>query len=160
MCHTFVSHTNRPFRDKNWATERKHAQWKTKEKKYKVFLQNDVKDKCASLLCHSSGPIPASYLFPPSPLYVSPAVISRNSQGCPTFFPLEHDWKLLEHKGLKPKASLRREAPIEGGWGGGNPLPQVGVRGFSPWKFLENCLKMVHSGVFLEQLLQSSKPKI
>ena len=37
-------------------------------------------------------------------------------QGCPNFFPLEHDLKLLEHRGLKAKASLRRR------WGfGGSP---------------------------------------
>ena len=61
-------------------------------------------------------------------------------QGCPTFFPLEHNWKLLEYQDMKPKASLRREAPKGGG---GHPLLQVGVRGVFPW-FLENCLKLVH----------------
>ena len=40
-------------------------------------------------------------------------------QGCPNYFPLGHDLKLLENQGLKPKASLRREAPKGGGWGRG-----------------------------------------
>ena len=69
-------------------------------------------------------------------------------QGCPTLFPLEHDWKVLEHQCLKPKVSLRREAPKGGGWGRGSPPPAGGGRGVSPVKFLENCLKMVHSGAF------------
>ena len=51
-------------------------------------------------------------------------------QGCPTFFPLEHNWKVLEHKGLKPKASPRREAPK--GWGRGSPPPADGGPGGLP----------------------------
>ena len=44
-------------------------------------------------------------------------------QGCPTIFPMEHVLKLLEHRGLKPKASLSREAPKGGGRGRGSPPP-------------------------------------
>ena len=60
------------------------------------------------------------------------------TQGCPNFFPLEYDLKLLEHQGLKPKASLRREAPKGGGWGRGSPPPTGGGPGGPPpgnfWK--------------------------
>ena len=50
----------------------------------------------------------------------------------------------FEAKGFHWCAKHRKE---EGG-GGSHPLPQVGVRRISPEKILENCLKMVHSGVF------------
>ena len=61
-------------------------------------------------------------------------------RGCSTLFPVEHDWKPLEHKGLKQKASLRREAPKGGGWGRGSPPPAWpppagGVRVVSPGNF-------------------------
>ena len=50
---------------------------------------------------------------------------------------------------MKPKASLRREAPKGGGWGRGSPPPAGGVRGASPGNFLRNCIKIVHSECIL-----------
>ena len=55
-------------------------------------------------------------------------------QGCQTIFPLEHGLKLLEHQGLKPKASQRREASKGGERSRGHPLPQLGL-GVSPRNF-------------------------
>ena len=51
-------------------------------------------------------------------------------------------WSRRLHWGAK-----RRKG--EGG-GGGHPLPLVGVRGVSPGKFWEICIKMVHSERILE----------
>ena len=63
----------------------------------------------------------------------------RSTQGCPTFFPLEHDWTLLEHKGLKPKASLRR--------GGVTPSRRWGPGGFPReifWKIASKWCILVY----------------
>ena len=83
------------------------------------------------------------------------------AQGVSNFFFL---WstieKLLEHKGLKPKASLRREVPKGGRVGEGSPPPAGGGPGGLPREIFE---KLPQNGAFwciLEQLLQSSKPKI
>ena len=67
------------------------------------------------------------------------------NQGCPTFFPLEHDWKMLEHQGLKPSASLRPEAPKGGGLRRGSPPPTGEGRGGLPQEFFG---KLPQKGAF------------
>ena len=58
---------------------------------------------------------------------------------------LEHDWKLLGHQCLKPRLHWCKKRR-NGEYGGGvNSCRSLGV---SPGNFLENCLKMVHSGAF------------
>ena len=92
--------------------------------------------------------------------YLQGLQIFSSLQGCPNFFPLEHDLKLLEHQGLILKASLRREAPIGEGGGGGHPLPQVGVMGASLgnfWKIASKwCILAYFRVVNVEKLYEQN----